>query len=419
MKKLALSIVMLFCGLMANSQNLSDIYQKGPVILREDAGFGTQNDWEKLFYDINASWEQGEDGKNKAIVVAPDGTIFMSHRSRHSISVFDRNGNFVKEFGKKGGRESDFVYMPYVVGILGDKYLATSAVDGRMLFFDLNGKWVKTIKLDYMPLDNAMLRSNKFAILGHTSWKSKIRRFVAIKDFNTGSEKIIWDHFEGMEMKNSIQTKTPSGGINTWSLPFSHPSYTQPKLLSTPDGNLALVFPETGEIKVYSPEGKLLKAIVLAKGERLTITQKEREAYYDKAQEYVKKMEKELATAKGTKRENLEQTISQFKQQVEKYLDPAYYPEKLPSVSQAMFDSDNNLLVFAFTKESNANEFAFYSYDNLGNKIGQSTFKTDNYDLNFSDSKFIFYKGDVIGVQTLKDENSKIPVRLVRFRLDE
>ncbi|MBV2247915.1 MAG: hypothetical protein KUL83_12165, partial [Lentimicrobium sp.] len=118
-------------------------------------------------------------------------------------------------------------------------------------------------------------------------------------------------------------------------------------------------------------------------------------------------------------RENLEQTISQFKQQVEKYLDPAYYPEKLPSVSQAMFDSDNNLLVFAFTKESNANEFAFYSYDNLGNKIGRSTFKTDNYDLNFSDSKFIFYKGDVIGVQTLKDENSKIPVRLVRFRLDE
>lgn len=149
----------------------------------------------------------------------------------------------------------------------------------------------------------------------------------------------------------------------------------------------------------------------------MNIEELERIDYYNKALEYVKIMEKELSTAKGTKRENLEQTISQFKQQIGKYLDPAYYPEKLPEISQAMFDSDNNLLVFAFTKESGENKFMFYSYNNLGEKIGSSSFESDKYNLNLSNSKFVFFKGDVIGVQMLKYENSKIPVRLVRFGL--
>ncbi len=417
MKKIFFSIALALCIYSSFGQNLTDVYKKGVVDLQEDAGFGIKNNLDELFYDIDASRDEGKDGRNKAIVVAPDGSIFMSHRSRHSISMFDKNGNFVKEFGKKGSKESDFIYMPYVVGVLSGKYLATSAADGRMLFFDLNGKWVKTLPLDYMPLENAMLGNNKFAILGHTSWKTKTRRFVAIKDFNTGAEKIIWDNFDGNEMKNTIQTRTPSGGINTWSLPFSHPSYTWPKLLATPDGNLALVFPGTGEVKIYSPEGKLLKSFMVSTGERLTITQEEREAYYNKALEQIKSMEKALLTAKGKQKGNLEQTITQFKQQVDKYLDPAYYPEKLPEISQAMFDSDNNLLVFAFTKESGENKFMFYSYNDLGNKVGQSSFESDIYNLNFSNSKFVFFKGDVIGVQTLKDEKNKFPIRLVRFKL--
>ena len=175
MKKIIFSIALALCIYSSFGQNLTDVYKKGAVNLQEDAGFGIKNNLEELFYDIDARRDEGKDGKNKAIVVAPDGSIFMSHRSRYSISMFDKNGNFVKEFGKKGGKESDFVYMPYVAGILSGKYLATRAVDGRMLFFDLNGKWVKTLSLDYMPLENAMLGNNKFAILGHTSWENKTR----------------------------------------------------------------------------------------------------------------------------------------------------------------------------------------------------------------------------------------------------
>lgn len=417
MKTLVLSTIMLFSFLISSSQNLTDLYKKGDVTLSEDQSFGSKNNWKELFYDIGASQEEGKDGRNKAIVIAPDGSVFMSHRSRHSISLYDKNGNYVKDFGRKGSKASDFIYMPYVVGILNGKYLATAAVDGRMLFFDLNGNWVKTLSLDYMPLDNAMLRNEKIAILGHTSWKSKTRSLIAIKDFKTGLEKIIWDEFEDYNRPGNITVSYNTGGMSTWSLPFTHPSYTRPKLLTSPDGNLVVVFPESGEVKTYSPEGKLLKSFIAGTGERMAITQKDREEFYQKALEKIKCMEKEMASAKGLQKENLEQTIIQFRQQINKYLDPASYPEKLPEISQAMFDSDNNLLIFAFTRESNENRFMVYSFNNNGNKVCESSFVSGGYNLNFSNSRFQFYKGFVIGLQSFSDDNPEIPFKLVRFKL--
>ena len=417
MKKLVSTTVVIFCILFANSQTLVNIYKKGNVVLREDPGFGAQNKWEEIFYDIGAKRDQGKDGKNKSFVVAPDGRIFMSHRSRHSISVFDKNGNYVKEFGKKGSKESDFIYMPTVIGILDQKYLATAAVDGRLLFFDLNGNWIKSFSLNYMPLDYTILGQRKFAILGHTSWKTKIRTFIAIKDFDSGKEVVIWENFSDKANKNTIKVSHASGGITTMSMPFTHPTYSDPKLLTTPEGDLALIFPETGEIKQYSPSGKLIKSFSVKLGERLQVNEKEREEYYNKSLEYIKSLEKELGTAKDDQKKQLEETIPQLKQQVHKYLDPAFYPEKLPEISQAMFDTDGNLLIFAFTKEKGDNKFVAYTFDNSGSKICQSSFESEEYNLNFSKSKFAFFNDKIIGVQNLKNENAGIPLKLVRFNL--
>ena len=417
MKKLVLTTIVLFCILFANSQTLVNIYKKGNVILREDPGFGAQNKWAEIFFDIGASRDQGKDGKNKSIVVAPDGTIFMSHRSRHSISVFDKNGNYVKEFGKKGSKESDFIYMPTVIGILDQKYLGTAAVDGRLLFFDLNGKWIKTFILDYMPMDYTTLGQKKFAILGHTSWKTKTRTFIAIKDFDSGKEVIVWENFRDKAEKNTIKVSHGSGGITTMSMPFTHPTYTNPKLLTEPDGNLVLIFPETGEVKQYSPTGKLLNSFYVNMGERLEVTAKEREEYYNKSLEHIKSLEKEMATANESRKKQLEETITQMKQQVHKYLDPAFYPEKLPEISQAMFDTDGNLLIFAFTKEKGDNKFVAYTFNNSGSKICQSSFESEEYNLNFSKSKFAFFNDKIIGVQNLKNGNAGIPLKLVRFSL--
>lgn len=419
MKTITLFFLLLFAGLTVNSQNLAEIYKKSQVILEEDPTFGTRNDWKQLLPDIEATRDQGKDGKNKAIVVAPDGTIFMSHHSRHSISMFDADGNYLKEFGQKGGKQSDFVYRPSVIGIMDGKYLVTYAVDGRMLLFDFKGNWVKTVRLDYMPLDNAILKNDKIAILGHTSWTTKYRTFVAIRDIETGKEKIVWDKFTEGIGSNAIVVKYKQGGMSSQSLPYTHSMYTRPKLLTTPDGNLALVFPDSGEIMIYSPEGEKVKTFQVSAGPRLEISQQDREEYYQKALERIKAMEEEKETADEKKKSYLEQTISQTIEQVKKYLDPALYPEKLPTLAQVMFDSDNNLLVFSFTKGKSDNSFFVCSYSQDGKKIAESSFLSDKYDLDFSTSKFQFFKGKIIAVQALNDKNAEVPIRLVRFNLKQ
>ena len=422
----------LLAFLIANSQGLIETYKKNQIVLEEDPAFGTKNNWKELFYDIGATRNQGKDGQNKEIVVAPDGRIYMSHHSRHSISLYDKDGNFVKEFGQRGGKkESDFIYMPTVLGIMDGKYLVTSSVDGRMLLFDLDGNWVKTIRLDYLPIRSAILKNGKIALLGHTSWTTKSRQFVAIRDIDSGKEKIIWDKFEDIPTAEpakpevaSSQKKTGTvvmkfkyGGMWIMEFPYSKAMFSQPQLLTNSEGNLILAFPETGEVKTYSADGILVKSISVSAGERLPVTKEDREAFYKKLQNQIKEMEEKRDKAKESEKAYYNDVVEKLTANSAKALDPEMYPEKLPTMSNCVFDSDNNLLVFAFTKEKNQNRFFVYTYNSAGQKVAESSFVSDKYNLNFGSSKFRFYKGSVIAVQTLKDEKAEVPVRLVKFNL--
>jgi len=199
--------------------------------------------------------------------------------------------------------------------------------------------------------------------------------------------------------------------------PYSQTMYSRPQLLSASDGNLALAFPETGEVKTYSPDGVFLKSITVNAGERLPVTKEDREAFYNKLQEQIKELKIKRDNAEESKKADLTDIIEKITASSSQALDPARYPEKLPTMSKCMFDSDYNLLVFAFTKEKDQNRFFVYTYNSTGQKVAESTFISDKYDLNFGNSKFLFYKGNVIALQTLKDANSDVPIRLIRFNL--
>ena len=416
MRTILLTILIMAVCHSAKGQNLLSLYKGGQVILEEDKSYGAVNNWKEVFFDIDYGWERHSDGKNRDIAIAPDGTVFMSHRSRHSISIYDRNGNYVKDFGRKGGKESDFVYMPFVAGVLDGKYVVTYAVDGRMLFFDLAGNWVKTHPLQYMPLEAAMLRDGKFAILGHTSWATKTRTLISIKDYQTGTEKIVWDHFVD---RPEVTKSTSSGQAATATAsPAEQQVYVRPRIMSDRDGNLVIVLPGNGDVKTYSPDGRLLKSYKLDTGERMKITQQDREDYSKRFRESASFSEKRAnETTDQAMKERYLRTAEQTRELAAKYLDAEKYPGYLPALSQAMLDSDGNLLIFLFTSEKDQNLFNVYAYDKDGGKIGESSFFSPDYNLDFSSTKFIFHAGSIIGVQFLREPDSQVPLRLVRFKL--
>jgi hypothetical protein len=359
-------------------------------------------------------------------VVAPDGSVFMSHHTRHSISKFDKNGNFVKEFGKKGGKKaSDFIYMPSVEGILDGKYLYTTAVDGRMHFFDLNGNWIKTIKLKYMPLGSVPLKGGKIALLGYVPYKGEqSRNMISLLNFVDGKEKVITSEFEPYGSKKRITInpityiddngKTQKGPTISCSLPLAGPMYSRVRLATTSTGNLVMAHPETGEILIYSPNGQKIKQFK-ADVKPDVITKEDREGFYQNAAKEVSKLETDV-TDKTRNKDYWVNYIAQYKQQLEKFRDPANYPSNLPYFSEMIIDSENNILLFRFTREEGSNKFDVYTYNSQGAKIATSTFIADNYDLKINPSVFKFHNGSIYSFVKRKNAIGN-PMRLVKFNL--
>lgn len=413
------------------NQKLSEFYKKDVIQLEQQSDFARNTNWQELFRDYDSFDSLGGYlGQRKKIIVAPDGSVFMSHKSLHEIWKFDNNGKLVTKFGKKGGKPGEFVYLPNVEGILDGKYVFTSDVQGRLNFFDLNGKFVKLLKLDYVPSAIIPLSNQKIAVLGGVPWKgSQSKNILRIKDFNTGVEKEIWYEFQSYNIKTAKAViKFPRGGIMSYSIPYSHPMALRFRLATSKNGNLIIASPKTGEVKEYSPEGLLLNTFNL-NITPVKITDEDIKEQYDKALQRSIEFEKRILS--NIKRENhdsihwsnewtdaeIKETIDSYKKQIENFKDRKFYPEHLPYFSSMIVDSDGNLLVFEYTNSEDAqnNKFRAYAYDMKGNYLGTSSFKNDLFDLSFTSSTFQFYKGSVYAVAKGKDKLS--PPQIVKMNL--
>jgi len=425
--KRILIVLSLFISATLYSQQLASIYKGGDIKLVPDANYAKDVDWSKQFPDFDKTAWGKPVGTSKQIVVASDGSVFMSHRTRHSISKFDKNGNFVKEFGKKGGKACDFIYTPNVEGILDGKYLYTSAVDGRLLFFDLNGIWVKTIRLKYMPLGTMPMKGGKIAIKGHVPCGNGTKHIVSLLNYSDGKEKIISSTFElyaSTDEKiikiNPYFYKDKDGKeqhIGNWvaiSLPFSHPSYYRVRFATNSAGNLVAAYPATGEVAIFDNTGKKLRQFK-ADLKPEVITTEDREEYYQNAAKSLTKLEEDVA--KTTKdKEYWDNYLVQYKQQLEKFRDPANYPANLPYFSEMLVDSESNILLFRFTREEGSNKFDVYTYDSTGSKIATTSFITDKYDLKINPAVFKFHNGNIYSILKVKNAVGN-PLRLVKFDL--
>lgn len=418
MKKLIfLFTIILFIGIAASSQNISELYKNDTIKLEAISSYGERNNWEEIFsappngfsYSISL-------GEQKQIVVAPDGSVFMSHKTRHEIWKFDAKGNFVMKFGQKGSKAGQFPALSKVEGILDGKYIFTSDVHGRIQFFDFDGNYIKTLMLDYMPMDIRPLGNNKIAILGHVPWKNRhTKRIVAIKDFNTGKETIIWSQLKD-NRRGEMIIELSNGTLMKLSIPGTYP---WPRLASSKSGNLIVAFPDDGHVSIYSAEGDEINSFQL-NIDPIIIEQEDIDEYYNAGKSKIGRFEERLVKAGNFSDDEIEDMVLQYKTQIGKLKDKNIYPDHLPYFTNIMVDSDGNILVFEYTekKSKKSNKFRVYSYNLNGKYLNRSSFVSDEYKLRFSPHSFIFHDNYIYNVAK-KNEGSGNLMRLVKFKLGE
>jgi len=419
-----LLLVAIFAVSMS-AQSLADLYKSGEIRLTPDPAYAANANWASIFHDYKHNEEGRSTGESKSLVVAPDGSLYVSHRTRHSLSRFDAQGQYLGDFGKKGGKsQADFIYMPSVQGIMDGKYVYTTAVDGRMHFFNLNGTWYKTLKLNYMPLHSVALRGGKIAVLGYVPYKnSQVRIMVSIVNVADGKEKVIRSEFQPYATQKKIVIdpyfyKDANGNeqrIGNWittSLPMTDPSFYRLRMEVNKSGNLVTANPATGEIITYDPAGKVLSQFTAGLTSE-KISADDREEYYQKALEHLKKLEKDVESAEKHK-EYWNHYLAQYRGQLSKFRDPANYPDQLPGFSELIIDSDDNLLLFRFTREKGSNQFDVFTFNSQGKKIGTSRFTAEGYQLRITPSAFRFHKGSIYALT--KDKNNVL--KLEKFKLN-
>jgi hypothetical protein len=431
MKKIIISLFLVVSLHMAQAQNLLDIYKKGTVKLVPDNSYAQGNDWNKVFKTYYDTIYNTPMGSRKSLEMMPDGSVVVNHRYRNYYTKFSPAGKFEKEFGVMKSNGQQYKEVNAIEGVINNNTFFTGLDNmGNMLCFDFDGHYKKTLKLNYMTWQMVPMPNNKIAVVGWAIWETKFRDFVAIVDYETNKEKVIWDYFtarpsdfdNGERKLFNYYYKFKKGGmISSTTMPYSKNLGLESRLHIACVGNkLILSNPINGEIRIYDLEGNLISTdqIEWVKG---FISLEEQKEIQKKAIENYRKNEQAEIPSDVTPdiREIMEEHRLAYKSMVKEMevdLNRIKDPIPLPFFSTVLKDTDGNLLYFEYAKEENANKFNVWIYESGGKFLCQSSFVCDDYNLEINPSKMVFHNGYIYGLQLLKNATG-VPLRLVRFKL--
>ncbi len=412
-------LLVIFAGRL-QSQSLVDIYKKGTVKLVPDKEYAINNDWDKIFETYHDTIYNRPMGERKSIILTPDGSVVVNHAYRNYYSKFDSTGKFIKEFGIIGKSGKKFKDAYTIKGVLNGKFFTSLDNMGRMYAFDYDGNYVKELKLDYMTRDMIPLKNNKFAVVGWVIWKEKFRDFVAIVDYNTNEQKIIWEQFternektERRKLFNYSYTFENNSSIHITTMPYSkNVGINTPPLIEFVKDQLVIALPVTGEILIYNINGNL-KSKDEIEWTLNSISVEEQKEIQQKAIERMKNRKGKFSPSSD---EDNKKARTSILKQMEEDLNKISEPIPAPAFSTIIKDSDENLLFFDMPKEDGHNKFNVWVYGKEGQFICQSSFACDDYNLQINPSKMVFHNGYIYGLQTLKEVKGN-PLRLVRFKI--
>jgi len=422
MRKFVLIILLLATIMSLSAQNLIDIYKKGSVKLIPDNEYAKNNNWDKVFETYYDTIYNTPMGNRKSLKLMSDGSVVVNHKYRNYYSKFSPNGSFVKEFGIKSSNGKRFKRIDPIAGVINNNLYTELDNMGNMVCCDYDGNYIKTLNLDYSTRQMLPLSNNRIAVVSWAIWKDKFRDFVAIVDYETNEEKVIWEKFTDRCAPNSHchmfqygYTFAERGGfsINTMPLSENRGLTAHPKIANS--GNeLIIAIPDTGEVVVYDLDGNQ-KSSDQIEWARNYVSVKEQKDIQQKAIAKYKSIQNPNFASWVSPQEN-KAALNHVIGEMEADLKQISKPLPVPVFSNIIKDSDGNLLFFEFPKEVNANKFNVWIYKGGSKFICQSSFVCDDYDLQITPSKMVFKDGYIYALQTLK-KTSGVPLRLVRFKL--
>ena len=417
MKKFFVLLCFMFFLHDMSAQSLLDVYKKGVVKLTPDNEYAQGNQWDKVF----ETYYDATYGNRKSIILMPNGSVVVNHPNRNFYSQFDVNGKFVKEFGITGSSGKQFQKTNAIAGVINNNFFTGLDNMGKMVCFDFNGNYVKTLTLDYITKGMIPMINNKIAVVGWVIWKDCFRDFVAIVDYQTNEQKIIWEHFTARDVNKKQLFYYSYGFERGGSIGFTTMPYVRTTGVSLPpkiafvNDRLIVGLPHNGDILTYDVNGKLVSKENIEWGKNYISVEEQKEIQKKAIEKYSDRKNERFTNKIISQEENIKMLETIIKQ-MEEDLNKITAPLPIPVFSNIIKDSDGNLLFFEMPKSDDANKFNVWIYQNGGKFVCQSSFECDDYDLFIAPSRMVFHNGYIYALQTLKQADGN-PLRLVRFKV--
>jgi len=421
MKKIVVLFFFVYMLHAVSAQSLLDIYKKGVVKLTPDTEYAQGNQWEKVFETYYDTLYNRPMGNRKSIIMMPNNYVVVNHAYRNYYSLFDATGKFVKEFGIKDKSGAQLKKTQPIEGIINNNFFTGLDNMGKMVCFDFNGNYVKTLTLNYMTRGMVPMDNNKIAVVGWVIWKDRFRDFVAIIDYQTNEQKVIWEQFtdrdnagNNRQLFNYSYFFEKRGAISLTTMPYiSSTGLSSPPQIAYLNDRLIVALPNSGEILTFDANGKLLSKENIEWGKNFISVEEQKEIQKRAIENYSKN--KDQIAAQDANSEYAK-ALGTMLEQMKADLDNITTPLLVPVFSNMIKDSDGNLLFFEIPKKDGDNKFNVWVYKDGGKFVCQSSFECDDYDLSITPSKMVFQNGYIYALQTLKNAKGN-PLRLVRFKV--
>ncbi len=379
----ALILVLLFFSrplFIKGIQDLTNLYQSGPIVLKNSPGFGEETDWKTQFYNTFCD-----------ITVAPDGSIFVVSSRQHTIFKFNSKGSLLKSFGQEGQGPGDF-NTPDSISILDGKYLVVGeySLNRRISLFDLDGNFVKLLKTKQNAFYPTAAKDGKVAYIGVTyrdenSPHPILIQTVIIKDIDTQEEKEVHAFnttHRSIRLKNGGSFSFSD--IEGWIF-----------MARTKEGNLAVGISMEPFLTIYSPEGQKLTEFSL-KTEPVPVTKSIIRRY------------KEIQINNLRQDPRFKQGMGkQFLNELEKASFDQLFDSNLPLYHEMLTDEEGYFLVFRSGDCFVDCPIRIDVYSSEGNFLCETEIKPEEYELVIDKrSKHLcFTKNGLFALVQLKDSD--------------
>ncbi len=203
------------------------------LVLKEDFTIGVKEGDEKYMF-LSA----------RDIDVDDAGNIYVLDTKAAHIKVFDENGTFVKTIGKKGEGPGEAERPRFLQITLQEEIMVCDASSGRILFFDMSGKFLRKISIAKFT----MFMNPKRDLRGNTVGSYMVfsdQPVQELKKFNEEMESILVINTLKMLKRPRIDARFPR---QYWQI--------------NKDGSIIWGVNTRYELQVINPDGKVTKKII-------------------------------------------------------------------------------------------------------------------------------------------------------------